>query len=50
MMKKKWYRRGASWFVLGGVVAAVAALHVLFGIILLAVVALTAGDSAGTDA
>ncbi len=47
---KKWYRRGASWFVLGGVVALVAALHVLVGIFLLAFVALGAGDNSETGA
>lgn len=46
---KKWYRRGALWFVLGGVVALVAALHVLVGIVLLALLALGAGDSAEAD-
>src|SRR5271165_750626 len=49
-LMKKWYRRGASWFVLGGVVAVVAALHVLVGIALLALVALDAGDNSEAGA
>jgi hypothetical protein len=46
-MKNRWARRAIRWLVLGGGIAGVAAIHLVLGIVLLMVVALSASDGAG---
>ena len=46
-MMKHWYRRGSRWLLVGGGIVAAAAMHLEWGLVMFAVVALAVGDSAG---